>query len=518
MLIFEWTLLLLVAAVGLTALSRRWHAPYPSMLAMLGCALVFLPGTPTFVLQPELALALFVAPVLLDAAYDTSLRDLRDNWVPIAGLVLAAVGVTTVTVALVARWLVPDLPWAAAIALGAIVAPPDAAAATAVLRSAPLPHRLLKILEGESLLNDATALLTYRIAVSAAMGASLSVGHTAPTLLLVTVGSVAAGAALAWLSLHLLGRISDVPSAIIVQFAGTFGVWILAERVGLSGILTVVVYALGIARVAPMRTPARIRIPSYAVWETSVFVFNALAFVLIGLQLRPILDRLSSGERHEYASVAVAVLGTVIVTRIAWVMLYNTGLRWKISRFGTSDRQGLARPSFKGGLVIAWCGMRGIVTLAAALALPDGEHPFPGRDLILVTAFTVVLGTLVLQGLTLRPLLLWLDLHDEKPVERETHLARKAALKGALASLDGDHSLAADTLRHEYELLWSQTKARGTGTTTALAFSQLRRRTVDAARREIGALRGDGTIGDDAFHRVELELDRAEMYSEGDAG
>ena len=518
MLIFEWTLLLLVAAVALTALSRRWHAPYPSLLAMLGCALVFLPGTPTFTLQPELALALFVAPVLLDAAYDTSVRDLKDNWVPIAGLVLAAVGVTTAAVAVVVRWLVPDLPWAAAIALGAIVAPPDAAAATAVLRSAPLPHRLLQILEGESLLNDATALLIYRVAVGAAMGASLSVSHTVPTLLLVTVGSVLAGGALAWLSLRLLGRISDVPSAIVVQFTGTFGVWILAERVGLSGILTVVAYAIGIARVAPMRTPARIRIPSYAVWETSVFVLNALAFVLIGLQLRPILDRLSMSERQEYAGVAAAVLGTVIATRIVWVMLYNTGLRWKIGRYGTSGREGMERPSFKGGLVISWCGMRGIVTLAAALALPDGDHPFPGRDLILVTAFTVVLGTLVLQGLSLRPLLLWLDLHDGKPVERETHLARKAALKGALASLEGDTSLGADTLRHEYELLWSEAKARGTGRVTGAAFSQLRRRTVDAARREIGALRDDGTIGDDAFHRIETELDRAEMYSESSGG
>jgi CPA1 family monovalent cation:H+ antiporter len=515
MLIFEWTLVLLVAAVALTALARRWHAPYPSLLAVLGCALVFLPGAPHFVLEPELALALFVAPVLLDAAYDTSPRDLRDNWVPIAGLVLVAVGATTAAVAVVARWLVPDLPWAAAIALGAIVAPPDAAAATAVLRSAPLPHRVLQILEGESLLNDATALLTYRVAVGAAMGASVSVGHTAPLLLGVAVGSLVAGAALAWVGWRLLRFTEDVPSAIVLQFAGTFAVWIAAERVGLSGILTVVAYAIGIARVAPMSTPARVRVPAYAVWETAVFVLNALAFVLIGLQLGPILERLSPAERHAYAIVALAVLATVIVARIVWVMPYNWAVRWKIRRFGSSARRPLMQPSVGSGVIISWCGMRGIVTLAAALALPDGAQPFPFRDLILVTAFTVVLGTLVVQGLTVRPLLLWLDLRDDAPVEREARLARQAALKAALKSLHGNESLEAQTLRGEYKQLWSANGAERADDDGRDALPRLRRDTVVAARRQLASLRDDGTIGDDAFHRVEKELDRAELYAEG---
>ena len=524
MLIFEWTLLLLVAAVGLAALARRWHAPYPSLLALLGCALVFLPGMPKLILAPDLALALFVAPVLLDAAYDTSLRDLRDNWRPIGGLVFVAVAATTAAVAVLARWLVPDLPWAAAIALGAIVAPPDAAAASAVLRTAPLPHRILQILEGESLLNDATALLTYRIAVAAAMGASISLTRTAPTLLLVTIGSLVTGAALAWAALRLLHRVEDVPTAIVLQFVGTFGVWIGAEHVGLSGILTVVAYAMGIARVAPMRTPARIRMPSYAVWATTVFVLNALAFVLIGLQLRPILDRLTAGEQREYAAVAFAVLATVVATRIVCVMGFSALAR----SFGPRPaKHGARQPmqaSLKGGFVIAWCGMRGIVTLAAALALPDGEHPFPGRDLILVTAFTVVLGTLVLQGLTLRPLLLWFDLHDDDPVARETQLARQAALRGALASLKGDASREAETLRREYKQLWPAAAVKNEGdreteadAVAALALPRLRRQTVVAARREIDALRSDGSIGDDAYHRVEAQLDRAELYAEGGA-
>ena len=517
MLTFEWTLVLLLAAVSLAALARRWHAPYPSLLAIFGCALVFLPGMPKFALAPDLALALFVAPVLLDAAYDTSLRDLRDNWLAVTGLVLVAVAATTGAVAVIARWLVPELPWSAAIALGAIVAPPDAAAATAVLRAAPLPHRLRQILEGESLLNDATALLTYRLAVAAAMGASVSAVRTAPMLLLVTIGSLAAGAALAWVALRTLRHVEDVPTAIVLQFVGTFGVWILAEHVGLSGILTVVAYAMGIARVAPMRTPARIRMPSYAVWATMVFVLNVLAFVLIGLQLRPILDRLSVGERREYAVVALAVLATVIVTRIVFVMGYNAFARWAAPRMAPHRPRPLAPPSVKGGVIVSWCGMRGIVTLAAALALPDGAHPFPGRDVILVTAFTVVLGTLVLQGLTLRPLLLWLDLRDDDPVARETGLAREAALRGALERLEGDTSPAAEVLRREYKQLWpSPTKHDPERTAeAATTLPRLRRETVVAARQAIAALRTDGSIGDDAYHRVEAQLDRAELYAEG---
>jgi Na+/H+ antiporter len=499
MLIFEWTLVLLVAAVILTAIARRLHVPYPSMLALLGAALVFLPGTPEVALQPDLALALFVAPVLLDAAFDSSPRDLRTNWKPIAGLVFIAVGVTTTTVAMIAKALVPELPWAAAIALGAIVAPPDAAAATAVLREAKPPRRLLQILEGESLFNDATALLIYRYAVLAAMGGTLTFTSAAPTLLLVVVGSIAAGLILAFLIARLLKGVEDVPIAVVLQFASTFGVWILAERLGLSGILTMVTYAIAIARRAPMYTPARVRVPSYAVWDTAVFVLNALAFVLIGLQLAPILDRLSVPELYAYGKVAIAVLAVVILTRIAWVMASTVVARWWT-----------AAATFRDSTIISWCGMRGIVTVAAALALPDA---FPGRDFILLAAFTVVLGTLVIQGLTLRPLLLLLDQREEDPVEKEVDSARGAALKAALASIDGDSSSAAEALRAEYRELWSAGESNAAESNTP-GVPELRRRAVGAARAALVVLRRDGTIGDDAFHRVEEELDRAELYAD----
>ena len=241
---FEQLLSLFVAAVILAGVARRVGAPYPVFLALGGALLAFLPAAPSFTLPPELALALFVAPVLLDAAYDASLRDLKDNWAPVTGLVVFAVGLTTVAVAVVARAIIPAMPWAPAIALGAVVAPPDAVAATAVLRQLRPPHRILTILEGESLLNDASALLIYRLAVGAVAANGFSMGEVAPAFLLAVAGSVVVGPALGWLMLQLMDRVQHVPTAIILQFVTTFGVWMLAEHLGLSAVLTMVCYAV----------------------------------------------------------------------------------------------------------------------------------------------------------------------------------------------------------------------------------------------------------------------------------
>src|SRR4029079_10921189 len=235
---------LVLAATLLAALARRVGAPYPVFLALGGALLAFVPGAPTFTVLPELALALFVAPILIDAAYDTSLRDLRDNWLPVTSLVVVAVGLTTIAVAVVARALMPGMPWAPAIALGAVVAPPDAAAATAVLRQLRPPHRLLTILEGESLLNDASALLIYRLAVGAVAAGGFSIGAVAPAFLVAVAGSVIVGPALGWLMLRVSCLVRDVPTAVILQFVSTFGVWILADRIGLSGVLTMVCFAI----------------------------------------------------------------------------------------------------------------------------------------------------------------------------------------------------------------------------------------------------------------------------------
>src|SRR5262245_23965721 len=241
MIIFECLLAILLGAV-LAVLANRLAVPYPALLALGGGVLAFIPGAPRIVLEPDLALALFVAPVLLDAAYDTSPRDLRDNWLPVTCLVLIAVCLTTGAVAILVHALT-GMPWAAAIALGAIVAPPDAAAATAVLRQVNLPHRIVIVLEGESLLNDASALLIYRVAVTAMMAGGITVADAAPVLLASVAGSLILGPILALIYMRLMTVMDwsdDAPSSIILQFISTFGVWLLADRLGLSGILTIV--------------------------------------------------------------------------------------------------------------------------------------------------------------------------------------------------------------------------------------------------------------------------------------
>src|SRR6478672_5616249 len=268
--VFEVVIALLVGGAALAALARRIGAPYPALMALAGAALALIPGVPTLVLDPELALALFVAPVLLDAAFDASPRDLRANWRPVASLALGAVALTVAVVAVVAKALVPDMPWGAAVALGAIVAPPDAAAATTVLKQLRPPHRLLVILEGESLFNDASALLVYRLAVGATVAGFLSGWTVLPTLLVVTVGSVLLGLLLSRVTVYVSGRINDVATSVVFQFGWTFGAWILAEQLHLSAIITLVVFAMATSRHAAETLPARIRIPSWAVWEVAV--------------------------------------------------------------------------------------------------------------------------------------------------------------------------------------------------------------------------------------------------------
>ena len=449
---------------------------------------------------------------------------MRANWRVIASLALGAVALTVAVVAVVARWLVPDMPWAAAIALGAIVAPPDAAAATTVLKQLRPPHRLLVILEGESLFNDASALLIYRIAVGATIAGSFSGWSVLPMLLIVTVGSVVLALVLARLTLFVSARIRDVATAVVFQFCGTFFVWILAEQLHLSGIITTVVFAMAASRRAAEIIPARIRIPSWAVWEVAVFVLNVLAFILVGFQLKSIAARVTGAIGVQYAAIAAAVCVVVIVARIAWVTGAAAFSRWRCRPRvdGTPGPRDAVALAPRGAAVVGWCGMRGTVTLAAALALPTN---FPFRDLILTTAFGVTLGTLVLQGLTLRPLLLHLRLEDDGSVDREVRLARVETLRAAqvaAAAHPGDES--AELVRRRYEIQLRRAEKEfagdragasesasapavdGTGADAAVV-----RAATEAQRRHLMALRADGTIGDAAFQRVEEELDWTEL-------
>ncbi|MCY1044753.1 sodium:proton antiporter [Corallococcus sp. bb12-1] len=533
MLVFEIVIALLLGGALLAALSRRIGTPYPALVAFAGAVLALVPGTPELVLDPELALTLFVAPVLLDAAFDASPRDLRANWRPVVGLALGAVVLTVIAVAVAVHGLVPGMPWAAAIALGAIVAPPDAAAATAVLKQLRPPHRLLVILEGESLFNDASALLIYRLALGAVAAGGILGWSALPMLLIVTVGSVVLGYVLARVTLFMNRFVEDVSTAVIVQFGSTFAVWILAERLHLSGILTTVVYAMTASRIAALVTPARIRIPAYAVWEVAVFVLNVLAFILVGFQLKSIVGRLDRPTWLEYAGIAAVVTGVAILARIAWVMGVAALGRWR-ERRTSSKTPGSAHAvalSPRAAMLVGWCGMRGIVTLAAALALPtggEGSPPFPYRDLILFTSFAVVLGTLVLQGMTLRPLMTRLKLDDDGAVDHEVRLARVQTLRAALDTTDaspGTEMAALVRRRYELQLQRAKQLLEGRADTRAgarpdgaaapwgppSADADMVRTAMAAERRRLLELRANGTIGDAAFQQVEQELDWAEL-------
>ena len=505
MLLFEWILALLLVSVVLTSVAERIGVPYPSLLAVAGAALAFLPFAPDIQIAPDLALALFVAPALLDAAFDTSPRELRRNAWPIASLAVIVVVLTTVAVAFVG-WRYAGLPIGAAIALGAIVAPPDAAAAGAVLRELRLPQRIAFVLQGESLLNDATALLIYRAAVTATVG-SFSLLSDGPLILLSAAGSIVAGYLLARLYLMATGRVRDIPSNVVLQFAGTFGVWLLADQVHLSPIITVVIYAMTLAQAAPRRSGARQRISSYSVWETAVYVVNVLAFVLMGLQARTIIERLSETERWSALVFGLLVLAVVIVVRIAWVASYRMFLllikRWVSTEF----RELLVVTDVRGAVLISWTGMRGLVTLATAFALP--EH-FPHRDLIVLCAFCVVLGTLVVQGFALKPLLRLLQLSDDGTVEREVSQARVAVMQAALDSLDGDASPAAAALRGYYTAARAVAKDAN-APQAATEYDQLRLRAIAAQRQALHRMRAEGRISDEAFHRLQEELDWAEL-------
>jgi CPA1 family monovalent cation:H+ antiporter len=337
--------------------------------------------------------------------------------------------------------------------------------------------------------------------------------------LLTCGGGVVAGYILARLYLWATARIDDLAVSVILQFIGTFAVWLLAERLGLSAILTVIAYGMTLGRHAPGRSSARRRISSYAVWEVAVFVMNVLAFVMIGLQLRGIAMRMHGSDKGLYIACAAAVCVTVVVTRLVWVLLYNTIACWVVEHV-SRGRRAMTIPPGGGSLIVGWCGMRGIVTLAAALALPDGSAApaFPYRDLIVLCAFCVVLTTLVLQGMTLRPLLVWLGLKDDGSVERELQLARAETARAALGVLDGQPARPiVEELRRGYEArlrMNSEPAAEAPKPPAPPEVTHIQDRVVAAQRAALLDLRARWIIGDDAFHAAEEEIDLLELAAD----
>ena len=511
MTIFLSVLLILAASVLFTRLATLLSVPYPSFLALGGALLALFPGAPSIQLDPSLALAIFVAPVLLMAALETSLRDLHDYSLSIIMLVVNAVGITTAAVAIAFHALVPDVPWAAAVALGAIVAPPDAAAATAVLRDIKIPSRVVTILEGESLFNDASALLIFAVALHMAEDGNATLSFLIPSYAARIIGSIVLGVALSRLVPFVLRLADDAPASIVLQFCSTFGIWILADALQLSAILTVVAYGIALARRSPRRSAPLLRRKSFAVWETVIFLANVLAFTLIGMQLAPLLAELNPDQRASYFVTGIAILGTVVIVRILWVMSYNYAFRAGNSLFATNLPERVLPPTAKGGMIVSWSGMRGIVSLAAALALPAD---FPERNLVQFVSFVVVFGTLVIQGFTLGPLVRWLQVPEDRRLDKEIALARRRALEAAIRTLDGNVTPYADALRLEYRALLDLHEARDNGDLVELPDNAgMRLKATRAAHESIRSLRRNGEISETAYQRIQSALDRSYLYA-----
>jgi len=502
--LFESTLALLAIAVVLLQWARRLRVPYPALLALAGGCVATLPFAPQLHIEPRLALALFVAPAVMDAAFDMPPRELLRNWLPLVSLAVVLVLLTAAAVAFAGMWIA-HLPAAAAIALGAIVAPPDAAAAAAMLREFDLPRRTMAVLQGESLLNDAVALLVFGIAVTAAAAPGDPWGHLVPRLMVAVPGGALFGVLVGLLGQRIFPRLGETLSFVLMQFLVTYGTWLAADRLGLSPIMAVVGLAAVAARYSPARTSARSRLNSNAVWGVIVFVLNVLAFLLMGLQARVILTQLQGAALREALEFAGIVLAVVIGVRFAWVMSYGMMLR-RFRRFFETRVLGMPVPKAGIGVLVSWCGMRGLVTLATALALPP---QFPGRDVIVLSAFMVVLGTLVVQGFTMRPLIALLRIAPDRSLDDEVAATRRGMLDAALAELDGVEA-GVEALRAEFAAERDASENRSRPVTS---YDRARLRAVLAARRFLIERRQQGRIFDDTYHRLEDELDRAELQA-----
>jgi Na+/H+ antiporter len=490
--------------------------PYPILLVVGGLVLGFVPGLPPVHISPDLVFFVFLPPILWAAAFFTSLREFKANIRPISLLAVGLVLATTAVVALAARAVIPGIGWAAAVALGAIVSPPDAVAAAAVLRRLRIPHRVLVILEGESLVNDATALVLYRTAVAAMVTGAFSLSEAAGAFVLAAVGGVAIGLVIGWLALRALHRLHDPLTEIAVTLLAPYIAWSLAERAHTSAVLACVAGGLFLRRRFSRAVSPATRLQARAVWDLLLFALNGVIFILIGLSLRALAEAVLASELPTLVVQGLLIAGAAIATRLVWVPIATV-----VPRLIPSVRARDPMPPPGAVALIGWTGLRGIVSLAAALALPfetaEGT-PLPYRAELILITFIVILVTFVVQGLTLAPLIRWLGLPEDTHLEQEEALARERAAAAALRRLESlpegvtQHHAVAD-LRDDYQerkQLMAEFRA-GVPRSTSLAeaaYKRARYETLAAERRALIELRDRGEINDEVLLALEEELDR----------
>jgi monovalent cation/hydrogen antiporter len=519
---FELVLLLLAIIIVLELAARCLRLPPAAAFVLGGIALALIPETPQAELDPDLALVLFLPPLLLSSAFFTVWRDFRANLRIILQLAVGAVAFTTLIVGLVAHLVVPSLPWAACFALGAIVSPPDAVAAKAVLQGLRLPRRVTVLLEGESLVNDASGLVLFRLAVAASLTGTFNAGSAALSFVVLAIGGVAAGLVLGLVASVLLKRLRDPTLNIIGGLLMAWGSYIGADAIGVSGVLSTVTCGLVMGWRQHTVLTATTRTQARAVWGVVVFILESLVFILIGLSLRGVLNRLGGPGVDGLTAVEAvlpamgAIVATVVLTRFAWIVPATYLSRWLIPGLRYRD----PAPPLAVPLVMSWAGMRGVVSLAAALALPE---QFPGRDFILTTTFAVILATVLVQGATLAPLILALRL-GRFAVTQTTTLSEAAArariASVQLTAVEAQSKTPDGSQRHPRLLEQYGYRARAASRYSEAEDSLLEHRNehfsvvldaIAAGRAELLRLHRAGEIHDSVLQALEEQLDLEEI-------
>jgi CPA1 family monovalent cation:H+ antiporter len=508
--LLEIVIFLLLCAVALGWLSRRAGLPYPIALVIGGGALGFIPKLPQLEFDPRFLLVLVLPPILYQAALLTSWRDFKANLRPIGLLAIGLVIATTLAVGAALKFLIPDIPWAVAFAFGAIVSPPDAVAATAILSKLNMPRRIVTVLEGESLVNDASGLVLYKFAVAAALSGVFSLFEASVQFVLVSIGGVAVGMLLAGLFVFIHRYLGDPFIEVLLSLAVPYLAYVAAESLHVSGVLAVVAAGLLRGRYSPRMVSAEMRILARSAWNLLVFMLNSLIFILIGLQLSHIVSRLEGYTGWGLAADALAITTVAILVRFAWVYFAEYLPSWIARQFGGHASRPLPGEAF----IVSWCGMRGIVSLAAAAALPT-EIPY--RDLLIFLAFVVIFVTLVMQGLTLAPLIRRVKLGSDHSNRDEERLARMAIGKAALSAVEraAEEGVAlaevVERIRAELgERMAAASPLAQLSDSSHAHATRVRLTAVRAAREELIRLWQDGAISDEVLHHIEEELDYEE--------
>ena len=511
--LFELVLLLLAIVIPLEVVARRLHLPPAAAQILAGMGLAFVPLQHRVVLDPELVLVLFLPPLLMSSAYSTVWRDFRTNLGLIAALAVGAVAFTTAAVGIVAHWVLPELPWAVCFALGAIVSPPDALAAKAVLQRVSLPPRMLTLLEGESLVNDASGLVLFRLAVAAALTGTFSIGEAMTSFAVLSIGGVAVGLLCGWFASISLSRLTDVASQAVGSLLIAWGSYILADRLGTSGVLATVACGLVLGWRQHEVLSATARTGTGTIWRAVEFVLESLVFVLIGLSLRDVVLGRGVALLPLLPAIA-AIVAAVVLSRFVW--LFATGYGGSLLSGRWRHRAPLSVP-----IVMGWAGMRGVVSLAIALSLPVS---LPGREFILLATFAVILVTVLVQGSTLAPLIRLLRLRGMVAEAAGAPLPEvDARLRVAQAQLTTVRQLAYDeggTLIHPRLLEQFEFRAAVIGRVrqteggipgARAAHFNLLIAAVTAGRTELIRMHRSGEIHDSVLRTLEGELDLEEI-------